>query len=69
MPRANPNVRRDVPRLALTPAEAAASLGCSQEFFREHVDAELSWVRVGRKRFVATAALEQWVADNSRPTL
>lgn len=69
MPRANPNTRATVPRLALTPAEAASALGCSQEFFRENVDAELPWARRGRKRFVGVAALERWVADNSRPTL
>lgn len=69
MPRANPNTRTNVSRVALTPAEAAAALGCSQEFFRENVDAELPWVRRGRKRFVGTAALAQWVADNSRTTL
>lgn len=43
---------RVVPRVALTPAEAAESLGCSAEFFREHVDLELRWIRRGRKRFV-----------------
>jgi hypothetical protein len=69
MPRANPNTRPNVPRVALTPAEAAAALGCSQEFFRENVDAELPWVRRGRKRFVGTAVLEQWIRDNSRVTL
>ena len=41
--------RRVVPRVALTPAEAAEAIGCSAEFFREHVDLELRWIRRGRK--------------------
>jgi excisionase family DNA binding protein len=59
----------DVPRVALTPAEAADSLGCSAEFFREHVDSELRWIRRGRKRFVPFASLEEWVSTNAERTL
>ena len=58
-----------VPRVALTPAEAAESIGCSAEFFRLHVDPELPWVRKGRKRFVAVSELEKWLAGNSGRTL
>ena len=58
-----------VPRVALTPVEAAASLGCSAEFFREHVDHELKWIRRGRKRFVPVAELERWALANAVPTL
>jgi hypothetical protein len=58
-----------VPRVALTPAEAATSLGCSAEFFREHVDPELPWIRRGRKRFVPYAGLEQWAISNAEQTL
>jgi excisionase family DNA binding protein len=60
---------RQVPRVALTPAEAAESLGCSAEFFREHVDGELRWIRRGRKRFVPVSELEQWAELNAERTL
>ena len=32
------------PRLALTPNEAAQSLGCSRDFFDEHIGPDLHWV-------------------------
>lgn len=61
--------RRVVPRVALTPAEAAEAIGCSAEFFREHVDLELRWIRRGRKRFVPVVELEQWAESNAERTL
>ena len=60
--------RRAVPRVALTPNEAAESLGCSAEFFREHIDRELRWIRRGRKRFVAVVELERWAEANAEAT-
>jgi excisionase family DNA binding protein len=58
-----------VPRIALTPPEAAESLGCSAEFFREHVDHELRWIRRGRKRFVPVVELERWAERSAERTL
>lgn len=58
-----------VPRVALTPAEAAESLGCSPEFFRKHIDSELRWIRRGRKRFVPVVELERWADESAEPTL
>jgi hypothetical protein len=55
--------------VALTPAEAADSIGCSAEFFREHVDDELRWIRRGRKRFVPVVELERWAEANAEATL
>ena len=60
--------KRDVPRVALTPPEAAESLGCSAEFFREHVDRELRWIRRGRKRFVPVVELERCAEANAEAT-
>ena len=60
---------RMVPRIALTPSEAAEAIGCSPEFFREHVDHELRWIRRGRKRFVPLAELERWAETNAEATL
>ena len=48
-----------VPRLALTQQEACASLGCSEEFFVEHIRPELKIVRGGRKRLYPVAELER----------
>lgn len=63
------NDARVVPRVALTPAEAAESLGCSAEFFRAHVDSELRWIRRGRKRFTPITVLERWAEANAETTL
>lgn len=50
-----------VPRLALSPVEAAAAIGCSRDFFDEHVMPELRVVRKGRRRFIATTELALWL--------
>lgn len=39
-----------IPRLALTQTEACAALGCSEEFFVEHIRPHVRAVRGGRKR-------------------
>jgi len=53
------------PRLALTAAEAAESLGVSDDFFREHVAGELRFVRRGRKKLVAVRELERWLEESA----
>jgi hypothetical protein len=50
-----------VPRLALRASEAACALGCSGDFFDEHIAPELRWIRRGRLKFVATAELANWL--------
>ncbi len=67
--RTTPARAREVPRVALTPTEAAEAIGCSPEFFREHVDFELRWIRRGRKRFVPLVELERWAEANAEMTL
>jgi excisionase family DNA binding protein len=54
-----------VPRLALSPAEAAASLGCSRDYFDERVAPELRVVRRGRRVLVPIAELERWLDRNA----
>jgi hypothetical protein len=49
------------PRLALTPEEAAASLGVGRSYFAEHIAPELRWVLRGSRRFVAVRELERWL--------
>ena len=43
-------VRAPLPRLALSPDEAAAALGVSRDYFDEHVAGELRIVRRGRRK-------------------
>ena len=49
------------PRVALrVPTEAAASLGVSVDFYREHIAPELRTIRRGRLELVAMSELERW---------
>ena len=58
-----------IPRIALTPAEAAAAIGVGPDFFDANVAPELRLVRRGRKRLVPVRELERWTADNAERTL
>lgn len=58
-----------VDRLAYSPDEAAASIGCSRDYFDEHVAPELRWVRRGRRKFVAVAELARWLERSAALTL
>jgi excisionase family DNA binding protein len=52
---------RFVPRLALSPEEAAEALGVSRSFFYGNVLPELRVVYRGRRRLVAVRELEAWL--------
>jgi len=54
-----------VTRLTLSPKEAADVLGCSRDFFDEHVKSDLRLVRRGRLVFVPVKELERWVEENA----
>lgn len=54
-----------VERLAFTPEEAAASIGCSRSFLYEHILPELRVVRVGRRRIIPRESLEQWLREEA----
>jgi hypothetical protein len=58
-----------IPRIALTPPEAAASLGVGPDFFDANVAPELRLVRRGRKRLVPVSELERWAAENAERVL
>ncbi len=62
-------MKRAVPRLALSPDEAAAALGCSRDYLDAHIGPELRWVRRGRRKFVAIAELERWLEKSGALTL
>lgn len=58
-----------VPRLALSPDEAAAALGVSRDHFDEHIGPELRIVRRGRRKLVPTAELTRWLDEAAARTL
>jgi len=45
--------------------EACQALGVSWDFWREHVAPELHVVRRGRRKMIAVAELERWLAANA----
>jgi excisionase family DNA binding protein len=55
---------RALPRLAVSPDEAAAMLGVSRDYLDEHVIGELRVVRRGRRILIALAELERWLDRN-----
>ena len=63
--RHTPSRTREVPRLALTPEEAAEALGMGVQTFRDHVDAELRWTRLGRKRIVSVREIERYLEQTA----
>jgi excisionase family DNA binding protein len=51
-----------LPRLSITPGEAAEMLGVSRDFFEEHIKPELRIVRRGSKTIlIPVAELERWL--------
>jgi excisionase family DNA binding protein len=58
-----------VPRLALSPDEAAAALGVSRDYLDEHIGGELRWVRRGRRKLVAIVELERWLDRSAARTI
>lgn len=54
-----------IPRLALSPDEAAQALGVSRDFFDEHVACELPIIRRGRRKLVPIRALERWLSEHA----
>jgi hypothetical protein len=56
-------------RLALSPDEAAAAIGCSRDFFDAHIAPELRIVRRGRRRFVAVRELARWLDSEAARAL
>ncbi|HVY77917.1 MAG TPA: hypothetical protein VG898_05375 [Solirubrobacterales bacterium] len=58
-----------IPRIALTPSEAAAAIGVGLDFFDANVAPELRLVRRGRKRLVPVSELERWAMENAERVL
>lgn len=54
--------RPALPRLSISPGEAAEMLGVSRDFFDEHIKPELRIVRRGSKTIlIPVAELERWL--------
>lgn len=56
---------RHIPRIALTPPEAAEAIGVGPTFFDEQVAPELRVIRRGRKRLIPVRELERWTDENA----
>jgi excisionase family DNA binding protein len=61
--------RGNTPRLALSRAEAAASLGMSVDSFERYVQGQVRLVRLGRLVLVPLSELERWLEANAALTL
>lgn len=59
----------EIPRIALTPAEAAAAVGCGIDFFNEHIQPELKVIRRGSKRLIPVSELQRWAEENAERVL
>jgi excisionase family DNA binding protein len=60
-----PAKRTTVPRLALSPEEAATALGIARSTFYEIVLPELRVAMAGRRRLVPTSELERWLSEHA----
>ena len=58
-----------IPRVALTPPEAAAAMGVGPTFFDQEIAPELRLIRRGRKRLVPVAELQRWADENAEPPM
>ena len=59
----------NVPRLALSVAEACEALGVGWDFWAEHVAPDVRIVRRGRRRLVPVAELARWLDANAERAL
>lgn len=58
-----------VPRLALTPTEAAAALGMGLTSFKKYVQPQLRIVRRGKLRVIPISEVERWAEENAERLL
>lgn len=61
-----PREPAEIPALALPVAQAAASLGLSENHFRRDVLPHVRTIKVGRVRIVPVIELERWLYLNGR---
>jgi hypothetical protein len=58
-----------IPRVALTPPEAAAALGVGPDFFDQSIRPDLQVIRKRSKRLYSVAELERWCEENAERVL
>lgn len=58
-----------IPRVLLTRAEAAASLGVSPNFFDEHMRPDLKAVTINSLTLFPVRELERWATQNAEALL
>jgi hypothetical protein len=58
-----------VPRKALNVNEACAALGVSWDVWHEHIEPDVRLIRIGRRKLVAVAELDRWLADRAEALL
>jgi excisionase family DNA binding protein len=61
--------RREVPRTALTIAEACESLGVSYDTWRAHIECDIALVRIGTRKLVPLRSIEAWLDANAAKVL
>jgi hypothetical protein len=54
-----------VPRIGVSPDEAAAVLGVSRDFFDEHILPEIAHVKRGRRTIIPLVNVERWVLEKA----
>jgi excisionase family DNA binding protein len=57
-----------LPRLSVSPNEAAAMLGVSRDYFDEHVIQDLRIVRRGRRILIPRSELDRWLDRTAAPS-
>lgn len=63
VPRGETTAVAPVPRVALTRAEAAASIGVSLDSFERYVQPAIRMIRRGRHRLVPLTELQRWADE------
>jgi hypothetical protein len=58
-----------IPRVALTPPEAAAALGVGPDFFDQNIRPDLQVIRKRSKRLYSVPELERWCEENAERVL
>jgi len=58
-----------IPRVALTPPEAAASLGVGPDFFDINIRPVLKVIRRGSKVLIPVEELERWARESAERVL
>lgn len=54
-----------IPRLALTPTEAASALGMGLTSFKKYVQPDVRVIRRGKLRVIPVRELERWAEENA----